>query len=130
MTVLVFGNEDIAADSLPIKILPELRKRFPGIDFLAKDPNEDFELREGAVIIDTVAGLKEVRVFDSLDDFQAPPHLTLHDFDLFGHLQFLKKLGKLPSKIKIISLPPTISEEKALNSVAAILLVSFSPLNF
>ncbi len=122
MTVLVFGNEDIAADSLPVRILPELRKRCPGIDFLAKDPNEDFELPEGAVIIDVVAGLKEIRVFDSLDDFQAPPRMTLHDFDLFGHLQLLKKLGKLPSKIKIIGIPPTISEEKALDSITAILL--------
>ena len=122
MTVLVFGNEDIAADSLPVKILPALRRRFPEIDFQSKDPNEDFELPEGTVIIDTVAGLKEIRVFDLLEDFEAPPRTTLHDFDLFGHLQLLKKLGKLPSKIKIIGIPPTISEEEAEDLVTAILL--------
>lgn len=124
MIILVFGNEDVAIDSLPVRILPTLRRRFPEIDFQLKDPNEDFELPEGAVIIDVVAGLKEIHVFDSLDDFQAPPHLTLHDFDLFGHLQLLKKLGKLPSKIKIIGLPPTISEKKALDSIAAIFLAT------
>lgn len=122
MTVFIFGNPDIGGDSIPLKILPELRKKYPGIDFLSRDPNEDFELSEAAVIIDVVAGLKEIRVFDSLEDFEAPPRMTLHDFDLFGHLQLLKKLGKLPSKIKIIGLPPTISEKEALDSIAAILL--------
>jgi len=122
MTVFVFGNPDIKGDSLPLKILPELRKRCPEIDFQMKDPNEDFELPEDAVIIDVVAGLKEVSIFDSLDDFQPPPRTTLHDFDLFGHLQLLKKLGKLPSKIKIIGLPPTISKEKATDSITAILI--------
>ncbi len=122
MTIFVFGNPDVEEDSLPLKILPELRKRCLGINFLAKDPNEDFELPGDTVIIDVVAGLKKVRVFDSLEDFEAPPRMTLHDFDLFGHLQLLKKLGKLPSKIKIIGLPPTISEKEALDSIAAILL--------
>ncbi len=122
MTVFVFGNPDVEGDSLPFKILPGLRKKFPKINFLAKDPNEDFELPEDAVIIDIVAGLKEARIFNSLEDFKAPPRMTLHDFDLFGHLQLLKKLGKLPSKIKIIGIPPTISEEKAMESIVAILI--------
>jgi hypothetical protein len=124
MIVFVFGNQDIDVDSLSLKILPELRKKIPEISFLVRDPNEDFELPENTTIIDVVAGLKKVRVFNSLDNFQAPPQVTLHDFDLFSHLQLLKKLGKLPSKIKIIGLPPTISEEEALNSVTAILLYS------
>lgn len=122
MTVYIFGNENIAADSLPVRILPELRKRCPEIDFLAKDPNEDFELPEEAVIVDVAAGLKKVRIFDSLDNFQTPPQMTLHDFDLFNHLQFLKKLGKLPSKIKIIGLPPTISEKEAIDLITVVLL--------
>jgi len=122
MTVFVFGNPDIKGDSLPLKILPELRKRCPGIDFQTKDPNEDFELPEEAVIVDVVAGLKEIRIFDSLDDFQPPSRLTLHDFDLFSYLQLLKKLGKLSSKIKIIGIPPTISKKKATDSITAILI--------
>ncbi len=122
MTVFIFGNPDVEEDSLPLKILPELRKKCPEIDFLTKDPNEDFELPEGTAIIDVVTGLKEIHVFDSLDDFQAPPRMTLHDFDLFGHLQLLKKLGKLPSKIKIIGIPPAISEEEAEGSIVSILL--------
>jgi Ni,Fe-hydrogenase maturation factor len=92
-----------------------LQKKYPGINFLVKDPNEDFELPEETVIIDVAAGLEEPRVFNSLDDFQAPPRTTLHDFDWFGHLQLLRKLGRLPSKIKIIGLPPMMSEEKAVD---------------
>ncbi len=124
MTVFIFGNPDVEEDSLPLKILPELRRKCPGVDFLTKDPNEDFELPEEAVIIDVVAGLKEIRVFDSLEDFEAPPRMTLHDFDLFSHLQLLKKLGKLPAKIKIIGIPPTISEEEALDPIVTILLAT------
>lgn len=115
MTVFIFGNPDIEKDSLPLKILPELRKKFPELDFQVKDPNENFELPEGVVIIDTIAGLEKAHVFNSLDNFKAPPRMTLHDFDLFNHLQLLKKLGKLPSKIKIIGLPPTMSEEEAVD---------------
>ena len=52
-----------------------MQRKFPGINFLVKDPNEDFELSESTVIIDVVEGLEKVRVFDSLDDFQAPPQI-------------------------------------------------------
>ncbi len=121
MKVFVFGNPDLPADSLAVRILPELQKKCPGADFLIKDPNEDFELPEGAVVIDVVAGLKEIRVFDSLNDFEAPPRMTLHDFDLFSHLQFLKKLGRLPSKIKIIGIPPMISEKEAVSFIVTAL---------
>jgi hypothetical protein len=121
MTVFVFGNPDLPADSLAVRILPELRGKFPEIDFRLKDPNEDFELPEGVVVIDVVAGLEGPRVFSSFDDFQTPPRMTLHDFDLFGHLQLLKKLGKLSSKLKIIGLPPMMSEKEAIACVTVIL---------
>lgn len=120
--VYIFGNPALAADALPVKILPELKKRFPEIDFQIKDPNEDFELPVGAIIIDCAAGLREPRVFDSLDEFEPPPRLTLHDFDLYSHLQLLKKIGKLPKSLKIIGLPPEISEEKAIKFIANFLL--------
>lgn len=117
MTIFIFGNPDFKEDSLPLKILPGLKKKFPEIVFLVKDPNEDFELPEDTVIIDVVAGLKEPHIFNSLDDFQTPPRLTLHDFDLFSHLQFLKKIGKLPGKLKIIGLPPQINPQKAIKYI-------------
>ena len=121
MTVFIFGSPDVKEDSLPLRILPELQKKYPEIDFLVRDPNEDFELPEETVIIDVVVGLEKPHVFNSLNDFQAPPRTTLHDFDWFGHLQLLRKLGRLPSKIKIIGLPPMMSEEEAVDFVAVTL---------
>lgn len=118
MQIFVFGNPDIQKDSLPLKILPALREKFPAVDFRTKDPNEDFELPEGAVIIDAVAGLTAPRVFSSLDEFAPPPHVTLHDFDLWSHLRLLEKLGKLPERLRIIGLPPEISEKKAIDCLA------------
>lgn len=41
LRVSVFGNPDLALDAMPIALLPELRKRFPGIEFMHQDPNED-----------------------------------------------------------------------------------------
>lgn len=119
MTVFIFGNPNITADSLPVKILPELQKRFPAISFQRKDPSEDFELSEITIIIDVVLGLKKPRIFNSIDEFIAPPRLTLHDFDLYSHLQFLKKLHKLPKNLKIIGLPLKVSKAAALDFIAS-----------
>jgi Ni,Fe-hydrogenase maturation factor len=122
MTLFLFGNPNIKTDSLPLKILPALKKLFPNADFQLKDPNEDFELPAAAIIIDCVAGLKEPRIFESVDELEPPPRLTLHDFDLYSHLQLLKKLGKLPGNLKIIGLPPEISEEEAIDFIESTLL--------
>ncbi len=117
MNVYVFGNPDLETDSLPLKILPLLQKDFSEIAFKARDPNEDFDLPENSVIIDSVSGLKQPAIFGNLSEFAAPPNLTLHDFDLFSKLKFLQKLGKLPADLKIIGLPPNLETQKALNFV-------------
>lgn len=121
MKVFIFGNPDLQFDSLPIKILPELKKRFAKIDFEIKDPNEEWEAPKNLIIIDTVLGINKPMVFKSLKNFSAPPRVSLHDFDAYANLKYLQKLGKI-KKIKIIGLPalslsngpPIISEKKAL----------------
>jgi len=120
MTVYIFGNEDLDFDSIPLKILPELRKEFPHTDYLVKDPNEEWDIPEKLIVIDTVMGINEIKVFDNLDSFSASPSVTMHDFDVLANLRFLKKLGKL-SEIKIVGIPPTISEQEAFETVKAIL---------
>jgi len=67
-TIYIFGNPDLDFDSLPFRILPELKKRFPKIDFETKDPNEELEMPEELVIIDTVKGIKQPHVFSKLSD--------------------------------------------------------------
>jgi len=100
-------------DSLPVKMLPELKKKFPQHKFIFQDPNEEWPLDEPFFVIDTVVGLPEPHVFDSIDDFEDTPKLSMHDFDALSNLRFLKKLGKLP-EIKIIGLPVGISVEDTL----------------
>lgn len=115
-TILIFGNPELEMDSLPLKILPELQKAFPSIHFEIKDPNEEWGVPEKLTIIDTVVGLKKVKVFEDLDSFDSSPRLTMHDFDALANLKYLKKLGKL-KKIKIIGVPPDISYSEAIESI-------------
>ena len=114
----IFGNSDLSFDSLPLKILPSLKEKFPDIKFAVKDPNEEWEMPEELVIIDTVLEIENVTLIEDLNNLTLPPGISLHDFDVASNLVYLKKLGKL-KKIKIIGLPPTISETEALKQIAA-----------
>lgn len=120
MNVYVFGNPDLVKDSLPLKILPELKEKLPEFNFQAKDPNEDLDISQPFIILDTVVGIDKVIVFTRLKEFSSSPNLTLHDFDVFSNLKLLEKLDKLP-KIKIIGIPPTISESEAIKEISSIL---------
>ncbi len=120
MKIFVFGNPDLAFDSLPLQILPELEQRFPEIEFKTKDPNEEFEIPEELVIMDTVEGIDNVMLFENLKRFADHPHVSLHDFDLWSQLKYLQKLGKL-KKIKIIGIPPDIARGEALKTVEALI---------
>jgi cysteine synthase len=119
--VFVFGNQDFEPDSLPLLILPELREKNPDIEFIALDPNEEWGVDREITVIDTVEGIEEVAVYDDLSDFVSSPRVTMHDFDALANLRLLKKLGKI-DKIKIIGVPPAISEQEAVEKIGAILL--------
>lgn len=118
MKIFVFGNEDLEFDSLPLRILPKLRKKFPEVEFIVKDPNEEWETEEEITVLDTAVDIKEVMVFDDLEKFSAAPRLGMHDFDALANLRLLQKLGKI-KKVKIIALPPDMSEEEAFKKVSA-----------
>jgi hypothetical protein len=107
-------------DSLPLKLLPKLQKRFPAHEFLFQDPNEEWDMHEPFWVIDTVVGLKEPHLFDSLSAFITAPRLSMHDFDALSNLRFLQKLGKLP-EIKIIGFPPGIRKSNALIAIEGFL---------
>ena len=111
-------------DSLPLRILPELRQVFPTVNFEIKDPNEEWDSFENArgelVVIDTVIGLKDVAVFDDFDSFAAAPRLTMHDFDALANLKYLKKLGKL-KEIKVIGVPPDMDQARVISEIRKIL---------
>ncbi|MEK7583631.1 MAG: hypothetical protein AAB490_00155 [Patescibacteria group bacterium] len=119
--VSVFGNPDLPADAMPVSLLPELRKRFPDIEFIHQDPNEDCTPPESPwIIIDTVKGIPGVRLITDADLIQVKKRLTLHDYDLGMHLTLLKKIyPKL--QLRIIGIPLGSSREEVLPEVVRLL---------
>lgn len=115
--VFVFGNPDIATDSVPLSILSRLREKFPDISFLFLDPNEEWGIPDPLIIIDTIVGIPDVRVFHGLLEFSAAPTVSVHDFDALFNLRYLEKLGKLGDVI-IIGISPKMSEADALIAVS------------
>lgn len=120
MKIFIFGNPELKNDSLPLEILPDLKKRFPKIFFEEKDSNEDWDMPENVLIIDTVVGIKKIKIFNSLEDFESAPRVSMHDFDALANLRLLIKLGKV-KKVKIIGIPPNISKKEAFSQTAKIL---------
>ena len=126
MTIFIFGNPDLASDALTLRILPELKKRFPHIIFEVKDPQEEWDIPEELVMIDTIVGIEKVSIVTDIKKLIPPPTISLHDFDVASYLHYCKKLGKL-KKIKIIGIPPTILETEALPAVEEIIVSSILP---
>ncbi|MGI5827745.1 MAG: hypothetical protein ACOX6V_01845 [Patescibacteria group bacterium] len=120
MDVYVFGNEDVACDSIALKVANRLAVK--GIRFIIVKPNEDlpFEGKSGVVVMDTVAGISKVTLIsdEKLDKLILPPRGTAHDFGLGFQIKYLKKLGKL-GKVAIIGLP--MGKEVDYSSIQSIL---------
>lgn len=119
-TVFVFGNPDLEMDALPIQIMPLLAKRRADLVFSVKDPNEDWNIPETLMIIDTVVGIDHLVVFSGLTDFAAAAHVSVHDFDAYANLRFLQKLGKL-KEVRIIGLPVGMEANSAVEEVLKVL---------
>lgn len=120
MKVLVFGNLLVKEDSLPLRLMPELQKTFPDIEFKELDAVEDLQ-NEGRhlLIIDSVKGIKEPCLLD-LSSIKLDRIYSMHDFDLGYNLVLLKKLN-LIDDAKIIGVPMNIGEKKALSQIQLIL---------
>jgi len=114
--IYVFGNPDLEMDSLPIRLIPKLQKEFPNIHFEILEPNEDWNISENIVVIDTVVGIKETTIFEGLKHFIDAPKLTCHDFDAYWNLRYLQKLGKL-KEITILGIPPLMSPKEAFENL-------------
>lgn len=127
MKIYVLGNLLINQDSLPLKILPELKKALPQVNFIEIDPSENFEpeLNQPLIIIDSVVGIKKITIFADLDQFSRIKFVSLHDYDLLLHLKLLKKIKKLPGKLFIIGLPADINKKPAYFSRAICRLILF-----
>lgn len=116
-TIYIFGNPLLDFDNLPIKLMPNLQKTFPTIKFILKDPNENLHPTDGElIIIDTVEGVNEVRVFHDIDKIETSPAYSMHDLDLGFTLKLLKKIGTL-NKVTIFCVPAEINPADALTQL-------------
>src|SRR5215211_5685193 len=108
MNVYVFGNEHVAEDKRAIEVARELQNTVGGVSFIFLGPNEDvpFADEPQVVILDTVAGIRDVALVegDEIDALILSPRGSVHDFDLAFQLRYLKKLGKLGT-VTVIGIP-------------------------
>ena len=112
--VYVFGNSMIEEDSLAVKLIPKLRKRFKDIEFIHLDPNEDLmEMGENPVIIDVAKGIDKPVVLEDVNMLITEQIHTMHDFDIAQNLKLMKSAGIIDS-VRIYALPYDYSEKKAL----------------
>lgn len=123
-TFYIFGNPLLEFDNLPIKLIPDLQKSFPNINFIEIDPNENLKPIDGKLnLIDTVFGVEEVMLIDdigTIDKIESNPNVSMHDFDLGFNLKLLKKIDLLKD-INIIAVPTNIEKKKALEKIKNIM---------
>jgi len=122
-----FGNPLVKQDSMPLFLMDDLRKEFPGTEFLEAGGPEDIEGQAEVNIIDTVEGISKVSDI-GIDDIEEHKCCSLHDFDLAMSLKLLRKMGKLKG-VKIIGIPKGYSKKKALGELKAHIkgIISSSP---
>ncbi len=116
MIVYLVGNLLLKNDNQPLVLQKTLQKRFPEVQFLTVDPNENFIPENDSIIIDTVKGIKQVTLFTSLDKFADSSKISPHDYDLGFHLKLLKKLKRI-NNINILGIPISKKSQKIKNAV-------------
>lgn len=102
--IYVCGNVALEQDSMPFKILPELKHVLPAVDFIELDPSENFPDDNPLFILDTVLDIDDVTVIEDVEKLADSPRISVHDSDLVFHLKWLKKMGN-PKKVIIFGVP-------------------------
>lgn len=127
--MLVFGNPLVDADSIALRILPSLRRKFPEVEFKEFDAAENLE-QEGRdlLILDSAVGIRKPVLLDglgSIDSLSGGKAYSMHDFDLALTLKLLKKMGSIDS-VRIIAVPSSMGARSALPAVCRLLSTSLS----
>ncbi len=121
MKVLVFGNPLVERDSIALRLLPALRKRFPEVEFKEFDAAENLE-DEGPdlVILDSAEGIRRVMLIEDIAALSTGSIYSMHDFDLSLTLKLLRKMGAVNS-VRIIAVPSRFPLRKALSGCSKLL---------
>src|SRR4030042_2660287 len=116
-TVTVFGNPVEVKDNLAVKLVPELKKRFPEIEFQIVGPTESLEPPSDPwIILDVAVGIDKVTVVEDLRDLERVRGDGAHDYDVYLELALRQKLGQL-GRIELILIPAKMDEKRALLGV-------------
>jgi|SRR3989344_3519 len=118
--IYVLGNPLLREDSLPLKLVPQLKEFFNYIDFVEFDPTENFPEEENLVILDSIINIDKIEIIKDIDKIQSNSSYSLHDFDLAFNLKLLKKLNKI-NDVTIIGVPSFYKYEDALNELKEII---------
>jgi Ni,Fe-hydrogenase maturation factor len=116
LMVYVAGNPLVREDSIPLRLMKRLQKKFPDLVFRELEPTDNMPDEKDLTIIDTVIGIDKVTVITDIEKIVTGKVYSLHDFDLGFNLKLMKKMGKLES-VSIIGVPPHINEEEALTGI-------------
>jgi Ni,Fe-hydrogenase maturation factor len=121
LKILVFGNPLVREDSIALRLIAPLRKKFPEIEFKEFDTAENLE-KEGRnlVILDSALGIGKVVLINSPGALGSGKIYSMHDFDLSITLKLLRKMGALDS-VRIIAVPADCGLRKAAAEAAAVI---------
>lgn len=130
MNIYVFGNDAVPEDAAAVRLMPVLSRRFPLMTFIPTDPTEEWigPGDDPLVIIDTVRGIPEVRLYTDPEPFARTSSDTVHDFDLGMTLVMLSKLGRL-GRLLLIGIPQGASPDRTADAVCGILARELEPVS-
>ena len=79
MNVYFLGNELIEEDSLPLRLIPELKKDLKSINFLELDPTEGLPDEENLILIDSIINTEKIIIFTEkdIDKFEKSPNYSI-----------------------------------------------------
>ena len=119
--ILVFGNPLVRNDSLPLSILPALRKEFPSIDFRELDGIDDIQ-NEGRslVILDSAEGIEEPVIIKDARLIESGKKYSVHDFDLGQNIRLLCRIGSIED-VTIICIPRIMDRKDALEKTSRLI---------
>ena len=104
MKISVFGNPNLPEDSAALKLIPQLKRKYPQAQILVEDPTEGLKPANDWLIVDVCREIEQITEFTDLDQFAAMRRVSVHDYEVITELKLLKKLGKI-KKLKILAVP-------------------------
>lgn len=109
MDIYCFGNEFVPEDK-KAKLLADTLK-VEGVNFIKCDYPEQLLDKilagEHIVILDVVKGIKDTRIFKSIEEFEEMRPGSVHDVDLSFFLHILSKAELMkPDNLTIIGVSP------------------------